>query len=61
MKTAMGRPIATNASVRPHAKQVRIVTEMQVLFPVLGVFLVVFGLFLTNLLSRDMSRPHALA
>ena len=57
----MGRPIATNASVRPPAKQVKIDTEMQVLFPAQGIFLVVFGLFLTNSLSRDMSRPHALA
>jgi len=39
-------PVATNASVRPPAKHVRIGTEMQVLFPALGVFLVVFGRFL---------------
>jgi len=56
-----GRPIATNASVRPLAKQVKIGTEMQAVFPAPGVFLVVFALLLTNLLSRDMSRPHALA
>src|SRR5208282_4968251 len=41
----MGRPIATNASVGPPAKHPRIATEMQVVFPVLGVFLVVFGRF----------------
>jgi len=60
-KPRMGRPIATNASVCPPAKQVKIGTEMQVLFPALGNSHVVFALFLTNLLSRDMSRPHALA
>jgi len=57
----MGRPIASDASVRPPANHVRIAAEMQVLFPAPDIFLVVFALFFTNSLSRDMSRPHALA
>src|SRR5208282_1652138 len=47
MKTAMGRPIASDASVCPPAKHLRIASEMQVLFPAPGVFIVVFALFLT--------------
>ena len=40
------RPIASDASVRPPAKHVKIVTQMQELFPAIGALLVVFGRFL---------------
>src|SRR5208282_2978404 len=44
----MGRPIASNASVCPPAKHVRIVTKMHAVFPALGVVLVVFCRFLAS-------------
>jgi len=48
MKTANGRPIATNLDVCPYAKHVRIGTEMHTLYSAQDVLLAVFGLFLAN-------------
>src|SRR5208283_3843317 len=53
----MGRPIASNASVCPPAKHWQIVTEMQAIFPAIGVSLVVSGRFFAPRHHRARGLP----
>jgi len=60
-KSRLGRPIASGASECASEKQVKMPWEMQAVLGRRILFMVNYGLFLTNSLSRDMSHPLALA